>query len=121
MDSGFCVRVSCQFPVHSLIFEERTGLKIRFYASASLQKAMHFSTSITAFDPSGIGYSSSMAAMKLYFSFFISRKISRKGVSPSPHATLSPLFFFRSFKWRFKILSLYFLINGIGDSFVPAT
>ena len=48
----------------------------------SLQYFTHLETSASNVDPSGILYSNSIVAWNLYFSFFISRRISIIGVSP---------------------------------------
>ena len=49
-------------------------------ANASRQKRTHLATSATALEPRGTGYSSSMSAGNVHFSFFISWRISFSGV-----------------------------------------
>src|ERR1035437_6800715 len=64
------------------------------------------------FEPSGIGYSSSMFAGKGYLFFLSSSKTSFNGVSPLPHSTFGAWSFLRSLMCRLVILSWCFSMNA---------
>src|SRR5262249_1047256 len=71
-------------------------------------------------EPSGTGYSSSMQAGKVYFSFFINCKISLIAVSPWPHGIFGPCFIFRFLKCSLVRRSCYCLMKAAGETLLPA-
>src|SRR5580658_7258777 len=99
-----------------------TARSARDQARESLQYWTHLAISAMTVEPSGVGYSSSIAAGNLYFSFFMSRSASRIGVSPIPQGRLSPPFFsyFLSFICMLTMRAWFFCRNGMGLSLVPA-
>ena len=57
----------------------------------------------------------SILAGKAHFSFAISWSTSLIGVLPSPHGTLGPWFFFRSFKWRLVMRAWFSLRSAMAS------
>ena len=69
----------------SVVDFARVHAAVYAFARAALQKSRHLTVSLTASDPAGTWYSSSMAAGYVCLSRFIVSRISCSGVSPLPH------------------------------------
>src|ERR1035438_634386 len=94
-------------PIQRLMWYGARGAQARM----SWQNRTHLPISASSVEPSGTGYSISMVAWNLYFSFFIMRRISLMGVSPWPNGMLGPLLTLRSFMWTWVTRSWCSLID----------